>query len=140
MTTFERTLGAQLRATRTFGERLAFDARFLYDDIEAPTTRFAFVAGNRERVAPRASSAARRIVACALRYERESQDRADPNVSPDRERLMSVGHDGLTGRWFTDGMLSYRTSRYDESTTPRNEQLDGADLGRAARAARRTGC
>src|SRR5947207_1795261 len=47
---FERTLGAQVRATRSFSERLAFDVRFVYDDIESPTARFDFVSGSRERL------------------------------------------------------------------------------------------
>jgi tetratricopeptide (TPR) repeat protein len=134
--TFERTLGAQLRATRSLSRRLAFDARFLYDDVEAPTTRFAFVAGNRERLrlTLERNEADRRL---RVAYERESQDREAASVSPDRDRLMFGWARRLAGRWLADGTLSYRASRYDELTTPRKEQL--VELAFTARRELRSG-
>jgi hypothetical protein len=127
---FEETTGAQFRARRSLNERLAFDVRFLYDDIAAPTARFAFVAGSRERLrlGLEDGAADRRL---RVAYERESEDRADPSVSPERDKLMLGWARRLTGRWFTDGTLSYRTSHYDNLTAPRKEQL--VELAFAAR-------
>jgi hypothetical protein len=125
---FEQTLGADLRATRSLGRQLAFDVQFLYDDITSPSTRFEFVEGSRERLRV---GIERRVTGRRLRvvYELDSQDRADPNVSPDRDRLMLIWGSRLGGRWSTDGALAHRTSRYDASTVPRKERLNELALG-----------
>ena len=125
---FEQTLGAELRATRSLGRQLAFDLQFLYDDITSPSTRFEFVEGSRERLRV---GIERRVTGRRLRvaYELDSQDRADPNVSPDRDRLMLIWGSRLGGRWSTDGALAHRTSRYDASTVPRKERLNELALG-----------
>jgi hypothetical protein len=125
---FERTLGAQVRAIRSFGERLAFDMRFVYDDIESPTARFDFISGHRERLrfGLERSDADRRL---RVAYEFESQDRADPGVSPDRNRLtLSVGQ-RVGGPWFIDSGLAHRTSRYGGLAVPRKERLVELTLG-----------
>jgi len=125
---FERTLGAQVRAIRSIGERLAFDARFVYDDIESPSARFDFVSGHRERVrfGLERSDADRHL---RVAYEFESQDRADPGVSPDRNRLTLSLSQRLRGRWFIDGGLAHRTSRYDGLAVSRKERLVELTLG-----------
>ena len=125
---FERTLGAQLLAIRSLGERLALDVRVVYDDIESPSARFDFVSGHRERVrfGLERNDADRRLRAT---YEFESQNRADPGVSPDRNRLALSVSQRLGGRWFGDAGLAYRTSRYDALAVPRNERLVELTLG-----------
>jgi hypothetical protein len=125
---FERTLGAELRATRSLGRQLAFDVQFLYDDITSPSTRFSFVEGSRERLRV---GIERRVTGQRLRvaYELDSQDRADPNVSPERDRLMLIWGRRLGERWSTDGTLAHRTSRYDGLTAPRKERLNELALG-----------
>ena len=125
---FERTLGAQVRAVRTFGERLVFDVRFIYDNIESPTARFDFISGTRERLrfGVERSDADRRL---RVAYEFESQDRADPSVSPDRNRLSLNLSQRVGGHWFIDGGLAYRTSRYAGLAVARNERLAELTLG-----------
>jgi tetratricopeptide (TPR) repeat protein len=119
---FERTLGAQLRALRSFGEQLTFDARFAYDDIDSPATRFAFVAGHRERLrfGIEHATGLRRL---RVYYEHEVQDRADPGVSPYRDRLAASITRPLLGRWLMDGGISRRASRYEALVVPRDERL-----------------
>jgi len=125
---FERTLGAQLLAIHGIGERLVFDARFVYDDIESPSARFDFVSGHRERVrfGLERSDVDRRL---RVAYEFESQDRTDPGVSPDRNRFTLSLSRRLRGRWSIDGGLAHRTSRYDGLAVPRKERLVELTLG-----------
>lgn len=125
---FERTLGGQVRAMRSIGEGLVFDARFVYDDIESPSARFDFVSGHRERLrfGVERSDGDRRL---RVAYELEFQDRADPGVSPDRNRLTLGLSQRLGGRWSIDGGLGYRTSRYDGLAVPRKERLVELTLG-----------
>jgi hypothetical protein len=127
---FERTLGAQVRAIRGIGNGLAFDVRFVYDDIQSPTTRFDFVAGTRERLRfGLEHTDVDRFLRVA--YERESQNRASPSVSPERGRLMLTLSRRVSARWFFDGNLAHRVSRYDELAVPRKERL--AEITVAAR-------
>jgi hypothetical protein len=56
-------------------------------------------------------------------YEFESQDRVDPGVSPDRNRFTLGLSQRLRGRWFIDGGLAHRTSRYDGLAVPRKVEL-----------------
>ena len=119
---FERTFGAGLRATRSLGSRLSLELRYWYDDIESLTTRFDYVAGTRHRLRfgleRRGAGGRMRIV-----YDVDSQDRASPNVSPERGRI-SVGFARrIHERWSVEGGLAYRTSRYAELAVPREEQL-----------------
>ena len=125
---FERTLGAQAHALRTVGERLTFDVRFFYDDIDSPTARFDFIAGHRERLrfGLERNDADRRL---RVAYEFESQDRADPGVSPERNRLTLNLSQRTGGRWFIDGGVAHRTSRYDGLAVPRNERLVELTVG-----------
>jgi hypothetical protein len=119
---FERALGAQVRAFRNIGSRLMFDARFIYDDIDSPTARFDFVSGHRERLrlGLEHSNADTRL---RVSYEHESQNRADPGVSPDRDRLAFSASRRVGGRWAVDGLLAYRSSRYGALAVPRRERL-----------------
>ena len=119
---FEHTRGAQLRAVRNLSERLAFDVRFAYDDIESPTARYEFVAGRRERLrfGLEHRNAGRRLRA---QYELESQSRADAGVSPDRGRILLGLGQSLGARWLFDGSVAHRASRYRDLATPRNESL-----------------
>ncbi|HVY66437.1 MAG TPA: tetratricopeptide repeat protein [Gammaproteobacteria bacterium] len=119
---FERTLGAQLLATRSLGGRLAFDVRLIYEDIESPSARFDFVSGHGERLrfGVEHGDANRRL---RVSYEFEAQDRVDPGVSPDRNRLQLRLGQRLRSRWSIDGGLAYRTSRYGKLAVPRNERL-----------------
>ena len=119
---FERALGAQVRAIRSIGSRLMFDARFIYDDIESPTARFDFVSGHRERLrlGLEHSDADTRL---RVAYEHEAQNRADPGVSPDRDRVAFSASQRVGGHWVVDGALAYRSSRYGDLAVPRRERL-----------------
>ena len=119
---FESSVGAGLRVTRSLGSQWSLEMRFWYDDVESPTTRFDYMTGTRQRARfgmEHRSPRGRVRVA----YERDLQDRATPNVSPERDRISLNFARRVHERWSIEGVLAYRQSSYDELTVPRDEQL-----------------
>jgi tetratricopeptide (TPR) repeat protein len=131
----EETVGADLRLQRGFGANLSFDARIVYDDIEAGDDRFAYLAGSRRqlRLAVQHAGAGRVRVG----YDVESNDRADPGVSASRQRWSVSYVRPLSSAWTTTVGLAHRTSTYDDASLPREEQL--IELSFAARRELRVG-
>jgi hypothetical protein len=126
---FERALGVGLRATRPITERVAFDLRLVYDDLDAPSSRFGFIDGTRQRLRLGLESRGERS-RVRVGYEIEANDRASASVSPDRDRLVLNLQRGA-GRWSLEGTLAYRQSDYDDLAAPRHERL--TEVGAAAR-------
>lgn len=126
---FERALGIGLRAKRPITERVAFDVRLVYDDLDAPSSRFAFVAGTRERLRFGIESRSERS-RVRLGYEIEANDRASASVSPDRDRLV-LNLQRAAGRWSLEGTIAYRNSDYSDLAPRRKERL--TEVGAAAR-------
>lgn len=126
---FERALGIGLRATHSITERVAFDVRLVYDDLQAPSSRFAFIDGTRQRLRLGLESRGERS-RVRIGYEIEANDRASASVSPDRDRLVLNLQRGV-GRWSLEGTLAYRQSDYDDLATQREERL--TEVGAAAR-------
>jgi tetratricopeptide (TPR) repeat protein len=126
---FEELIGADLRLRRSFGTGLAFEARAIYDEASAADPGFAYLDGARRalRLSLQHTGAAR----FRAGYDVEHEDRADPGVSPDRERWSVVYRRPMSERWVADTALAYRTSRYREASVPREEQL--LELSFAAR-------
>jgi hypothetical protein len=56
-------------------------------------------------------------------YDVDSQDRASPNVSPERGRISLDFARRIHERWSVEGGLAYRMSSYAELAVPRDEQL-----------------
>jgi len=125
---FERALGVGLRATRPITERVAFDLRVAYDDLGAPSSRFAFIEGTRQRVRVGIENRGERH-RVRLGYEIESNGRESASVSPDRDRLV-LNVQRSTGPWSLEGTLAYRDSSYD-GLAPREERL--TEVGVASR-------
>jgi tetratricopeptide (TPR) repeat protein len=118
---FEELIGADMRLRRGFGDGFVFEARAIYDDTSAADPQFAYLNGWHRmlRLSVQHTGAARlRAV-----YDVERDDRADPGVSPSRERLGFVYQRRLSATWSADAAGAYRTSRYSAATVPRKEQL-----------------
>jgi hypothetical protein len=81
---FEQLVGADLRLRRALSDDWLFETRVVYDAVEAADERFAYVEGSRRqlRLAAQRSSKAR----VRLGFDLEHNDRADPGVSPSRQR------------------------------------------------------
>jgi tetratricopeptide (TPR) repeat protein len=118
---FEELFGADLRLRRSFGAAFVFEARAVYDDVAAADSRFGYLNGSRRlmRLSVQHTGAGR----IRAGYDAEREDRADPGVSPSRERFGVVYQRRFSERWNADAAIAYRTSRYDAASVPREEQL-----------------
>jgi tetratricopeptide (TPR) repeat protein len=118
---FEELIGADLRLRRGFGDGFVFEARAVYDDANAADSRFAYLNGSHEllRLSVQHTGEAR----IRAGYDIVREDRADPGVSPSRERLGVVYQRRLSAAWSADAAVVYRTSRYSAASVPREEQL-----------------
>jgi tetratricopeptide (TPR) repeat protein len=126
---YEELIGADLRLRRGFGTGFLFEARAVYDDASAADSRFAYLEGAHRqlRLSVQHTGAGR----IRLGYDLEHEDRADPGVSPERERLAIVYQRRLSQTWSADASAVHRTSEYGETSVPREERL--LELSLAAR-------
>jgi len=126
---YEELIGADMRLRRGFGAGFLFELRAIYDDASAADSRFAYLDGaHRELRLSVQHTGAGRI---RLGYDVEHEDRADPGVSPERERLAVIYQRRLSETWSADASAAHRTSRYSDATVPREERL--LELSLAAR-------
>lgn len=118
---FEELAGADMRLRRRFGDGFVFEARAVYDDTSAADSQFAYLDGWHRllRLSVQHTGTARVRAA----YDVERDDRADPGVSPSRERLGIFYQRRLSQTWSADATAAYRTSRYSAASVPREEQL-----------------
>lgn len=118
---FEDLIGADARIRRGFGSGFVFEARAVYDDANAADSRFAYLEGAHRqlRLSVQHSGAGR----FRAGYDIEHEDRADPGVSPERERLAVAYQRRLSDRWSGDASAAHRTSEYREASVPREERL-----------------
>jgi tetratricopeptide (TPR) repeat protein len=132
---FEQFVGADLRLRRSFGASLSFEARAVYDDVDAGDARFDYIAGSRRQL----RLAVQHVGAARIRvdYDVEYHDRADPGITASRDRWSVFYQRRLSRLWTADALLAYRTSRYDEASVPREERL--VELSLAVRRDLRSG-
>jgi hypothetical protein len=118
---FEELLGADLRVRRPLGADLSFEARLIYDDVDAGDARFAYLDGSRRqlRLALQHTGSGRLRVG----YDLERTDRADPGVSASRERWSMRYQWALPAEWSADAGFFHRTTRYSAASVPRKERL-----------------
>jgi len=128
---FEELIGADLRLRRGFGMGFVFEARAIYDDIGSGDSRFAYLEGwhRQLRLSVQHTGAGR----VRAGYDVEREDRADPGVSPSRERFAVVYQRRFSETWSAEAAIAHRTSSYGSATVPREERL--LDLSLAARRA-----
>lgn len=126
---YEELIGADVRLRRGFGAGFLFEVRAAYDDASAADSRFAYLEGARRqlRLSVQHTGAGRIRVG----YDVVHEDRADPGVSPERERLAVIYQRRLSDTWSAEGSAGHRTSRYSDTSVPREERL--LELSLAAR-------
>jgi hypothetical protein len=118
---FEEAIGADLRLRRPLGEQLFFDARLLYDDVEAGDQRFAYLEGSRRQL--RLAVTHTGVARVRFGYDLERNRRLDPGVSPSRHRWSAAYQRRLSSSWTADAAVLYRDSDYGDASIPREERL-----------------
>jgi tetratricopeptide (TPR) repeat protein len=118
---YEELVGADMRLRRRLGARFEFEARAFYDAADAASARFGYLDGSRSRL----RLAIQHFATARIRggYDVERNDRADPGVSPSRERWFFVYQRAVSQAWRADVGFAHRTSRYAEAGVPREERL-----------------
>lgn len=121
-TGFETQAGFVLRLRRALSERTDLLFRVTHDAISDADSRYAFVAGGRDRLRIGIEHAwsAKRFSAY---YELERNDRDAADVSPRRGALSVRYRQPLPGPWSLDLRLWNRESRYEELQPTRDESL-----------------
>lgn len=119
---FDRKIGAHGRLLRYLGGNGLIDVRYAYDDVTDADSRFAGIDGSRQQLDVRYRWY-RDDHRVQLRYQAEINDRADPGVSPDRNRLSAdYRFQPETGFGYEAG-FDWRRSDYSELAVPREEDL-----------------
>jgi len=117
---FERELSLGARGTRYLGEDASLDIRLRYDEIDNTDANFAGLAGSRQRFDFRYNWYPDRHD-FSLRLGFEGNDRADPGVSPGRQRVDVYYRYELAADWGIEAGAGYRSSDYNDLAIPRNE-------------------
>jgi hypothetical protein len=119
---FDRKAGGSARLVRYVGRSAAIDLRYTYDDVSDTGSLFAGIAGSRQQFDARYRWYAdgRRL---QLRYLLETNDRADPGVSPHRNRFAVDYRYQLEAGWGYEAGVDFRNSDYADLATPREENL-----------------
>lgn len=119
---FDRRVGVHGRLLRYIGSSALVELRYAYDDVTDADSRFAGIDGSRQQfdVRYRWYRDDHRV---QLRYQVETNDRLDPGVSPDRDRLsVDYRFQPQTGLGYEAG-INWRTSDYAKLAVPREEDL-----------------
>ena len=126
---FEQRVGVLFNMRRA--GKVTFAAQLAHDDIDHGEARFSYVDGTLDQlllVADRAFGIGRVIAT----YYLERNDRADPEVSADRDRYVLRFRRSFNATWAADFMYEYRKSDYTQLSPAREEERQqiGIDLGR----------
>jgi hypothetical protein len=119
---FDRKVGGGVRLVRSIGESAAIDVRYSYDDVADSNSQFAGIDGSRQQIDARYRwyRDGHRV---QLRYQLEKNDRLDPGVSPDRNRIaLDYRFQPEVGIGYEAG-IDLRNSDYDDLAIPRDEDL-----------------
>lgn len=110
---------------RALTSTTSLSIRFSHQEIDNIESQFAFIEGSRDQIGVSWDRRARsgRVT---LGYDLELNDRDSAGVSPNRNRIWARYRYSGSPRWTADVQFSLRSSRYDDVTVTRNEDL--ADL------------
>jgi tetratricopeptide (TPR) repeat protein len=119
---FDRRLGLHASASRPVGQFGVAAFAVHYDDIEAADETWAGVSGHRW-IADGRYSVTRGRHRIRLHYRHEANHRADPGVSPSRDRWNADYRFGASNGFSYELGVEYRSSRYVELEDDRKEVL-----------------
>lgn len=132
--TYEQRLGIGLRGETSLSANARLTVRLEHAAIDA-SERYAYIDGRRTFALGRYERQTR-TGRWLADLSHEQNHRASNDVSPTRNRLAVTFRRPLAAGWFGELGYSYRRSRYDDASMPRDEALDvltvsvGRELGR----------
>lgn len=119
---FDRKVGARGRLVRYLNRNSSFDIRYTYDDVADANDLFAGIEGSRHRFEARYLWY-RDDHRMLFRFGLESNDRADPGVSPDRNRIaLRYSYQPEYGVGY-EAEIDFRESEYADLVSTREEDL-----------------
>jgi hypothetical protein len=119
---FDRKAGVNALVARELGRNIVIDVSYTYDDVRDADEIYAGIKGDRQLAEFRYRwyYEGHRV---QLRYARETNDRLDPAVSPERNRF-GVEYWFRPERGFGyEAGIDFRNSDFDKLATPREEDL-----------------
>jgi len=119
---FSRKTGGHARARRHIGSNSVVDLRYTYDNVTDSNSLYAGIAGSRQQIDARYRwyEDGHRV---QVRFWFELNDRDDPGVSPDRDRIaVDYRYQPEQGVGYEVG-IDMRNSNYDQLTSTREEDL-----------------
>lgn len=125
---FNREIGADLRAVRYLDEHSSLEFRYRYDNISAAGADFGGIEGDRQYIDLRYRYDGERHHV-SVRAGVERNDRLSPGVSPARERLQVDYRLDVREVWHLEAGMQFRASEYADLATPRTEDLAAASVG-----------
>ncbi len=125
---FDQTGSFRVRADRRMTEATSLGLRFEHQEIDARNSMFSGIEGSRQRleVRHRWNSIDRSFL---TRLQFETNDRADPGVSPDRFRLSFDYRYSPQRGWGYEAGVGFRSSDYNGIDPARTEDLMSVRLG-----------
>ena len=119
---FDRKAGGNLTAIRYLDKNSELGFSYIYDNVQDANVIFAGIAGSRRQFQGQYGwySGEHRF---RVRYRQEENHRLDPQVSPKRKTLSVNYRYQPSSNWGYEGGISYRSSRYDQLSVERQEDL-----------------
>ena len=117
---FDDSRNLDIRLTRSLSAYSSIEFRYRFADISAAVPLFAGIDGSQQRMAIkyRWNQGGRRF---DIAYTIERNNRDDPGVSPDRDRLRLTYRYDLSSSWTAELGGDFRVSRYGELSPERTE-------------------
>lgn len=125
---FDETGSASIRLIRKLSPSTSLAFRYQYDDVNAADTVFSGIEGSRQKIDARFSWFVdeKQLV---LAYRVELNDRRDPSVSPDRNRIIIDYRFSPVSGWGFEIVGEYRNSEFDDLVLKRTEELTTLRVG-----------
>lgn len=125
---FDETGSASIRLSRRLSPSTSFAIRYQYDDVNAADAVFSGIEGSRQKIDVRYRWFANQKQ-LVLAYRVELNDRNNPSVSPDRNRITVDYRFSPASGWGFEIRGEYRNSDFDDLALARTEELTTLRLG-----------
>ena len=119
---FNETGSASFRVSRKLSPSTSIALRYQYDDVTAVDAVFSGIDGSKQKIDARYRWFTDEL-SLVLAYQIETNDRNDPSVSPQRNRIIVQYRSSPASGWGFNIGGEYRSSKFDERVPTRTENL-----------------